>query len=122
MFALRRRGWRVLLVLLAGTGLLMIVLPHLLDVDPTRVIRAGQVLDQWREFLKLHSSLLHLTIHGLTYGCLIWKWERLVAWVDRCRAGRGYVPLSIRERRRLAVTVLLACGIYEGLLLLHYWT
>lgn len=82
---------------------------------------AAAALGRGREWLARHGPWLRLAAHGLTYLYLIWRWPRLVAWLDRRRARRGLGPLDAASRRRLAATTALACGAYELLLWTRAW-
>ena len=82
---------------------------------------AAAALGRGRDWLERHGPWLRLAAHGATYLYLIWRWPRLVAWLDRRRARRGLEPLDGAGRRRLATTTVLACGAYELLLWARAW-
>ena len=82
---------------------------------------AAATVGHGRAWLARHGPWLHLAVHGGTYLYLIWRWPRLVAWLDRRRARRGRGPLDGAARRRLAATTVLACGAYELLLWTRAW-
>lgn len=115
-----RRALWVLLVVLAGGTALFYMTRQLANTAPGVLDGFAAALSQGREFLRHYGFWLHLCAHGATYLYLVLRWQRLVHWIDRRRALRGYPPLPAIEQRRLAWAVITVCSAYESLLMLRY--
>lgn len=114
-----RRIFGVLLaILVLGIGLIYAA-QQLAIATPEHLNRTATHLARWREFLERYGFWLHLGLHGATYLYLILRWPQLISWLDRKRAERGHMPLSLPEQRQLMFAVVAVCVAYEILLLLR---
>ncbi len=108
-----------LLAILALGIALIYAAQQLAAATPEHLNRTAAYLARWREFLERYGFWLHLGLHGATYLYLILRWPQLINWLNRKRAGRGHMPLSLLERRQLTFAVVTVCATYEVLLMLR---
>ena len=119
LVALRRLFWAALILLFLG-AVLYYALQQMQHISEAGWSRGYQALMHAHVLLRQHSNWLHVSVHGLSYVYLLWRWPSIVAWVNRRRIARGHPPMSVPEQRRMAVHVMLVIVLFEALLLLRH--